>query len=245
MNPCTPNERSADIDQCESGFTLLEMSIVLAILGVLLGSLIQPLGSRIDTLKRAETRVQLRAVLDATKGFLGVQRRLPCPASPESGGWELEQCAGAYAAGFVPATTLGLKGPRDAQGLLLDSWGQRIRYVTSASDHPSRGLLSAPDFTGEGEIDRVGLRWLRSEIIVCAQGGGQQCPRNSIRANQVPVLVFSTAGNQQSSTDQLENLDADNLFVMRDPSKNTADEFDDILDWVSENEFFYEWIHSM
>lgn len=227
------------------GFTLLEMSIVLAIVGVLLGSLMQPLGSRLEEHKRAITQTQLLGVLEATKGFLSVQRRLPCPAMPGSNGWELPECAGDLAAGYVPVATLGLQGPRDAQGLLLDSWGRRIRYVVSAFDHPARGRRSFPDYTSENEIDLVGLRWLRSEIVVCSQGGGSSCPRNSIRANQVPVLVYSTGGDMQQTSDQLENLDADSLFVTRDPSIKLSEEFDDLVAWISENQFFYEWVRSL
>ncbi|MBX2884186.1 MAG: type II secretion system GspH family protein [Granulosicoccus sp.] len=240
------NSDPVDESTCgrQAGFTLIEMSIVLAILGVILSSLMQPLGARLDAHKRADTEALLRSVIQATKGYLSLHRKLPCPASSESAGWALDNCAGDRAAGYVPGTTLGIPGPRDEQGLLLDSWGRRIRYVVSASDHSSRGQGSFPDFTSVGEIEDVGLRWLRSEIVVCESGVVSTCPRQSVRANQVPVLVYSTAENVAPTADQQENLDADAIFVARDYSRRSGDEFDDIVVWISENEFIYEWVKS-
>ena len=36
--------------------------------------------------------------------------------------------------GFVPATTLGIAGPRNDDNLLLDAWSNPLRYSVTASD---------------------------------------------------------------------------------------------------------------
>jgi len=59
------------------GFTLLEMSIVLLIMGLLLGSVMQPMGAGINDRKRQHTLGQLVEIREALIGYASVHHRLP------------------------------------------------------------------------------------------------------------------------------------------------------------------------
>ena len=65
----------------QSGFTLVELTIVLIIVGLLVGSLIPPLSSRIDQRNYNETRQQLNEIREALIGFAVANGRLPRPAT--------------------------------------------------------------------------------------------------------------------------------------------------------------------
>ena len=69
-----------------SGFTLLEMSIVLLVMGLLLGSVMRPMGGAIKERQRAETQMFLSEIREALIGFASVQRRLPCPVTSSTAG---------------------------------------------------------------------------------------------------------------------------------------------------------------
>jgi prepilin-type N-terminal cleavage/methylation domain-containing protein len=98
-----------------SGFTLIELAVVLAIFGLLLGILVVPLSTQMEQQRIAETDRQLAAVREALIGFAIANGRLPCPANPAvatgSAGAGTENKPGttcAAAAGVVPWAALGV-----------------------------------------------------------------------------------------------------------------------------------------
>lgn len=62
-----------------SGFTLVEMTVVLVIIGLLLAGLLVPLREGIKQERRAETVDSLKTIEEALYGFTVVNGRLPCP----------------------------------------------------------------------------------------------------------------------------------------------------------------------
>ena len=64
----------------ENGFSLLEVAIALAILGLLLGTLVQPLGSVFQQEKVRRAKSDLETIREALIGFSIAHGRLPCPA---------------------------------------------------------------------------------------------------------------------------------------------------------------------
>ena len=64
------------------GFTLIELAIALAIIGLLLGMLIVPLNTQVDQQRMNDTQKQLNLITDAILGFAVANGRLPCPAAP-------------------------------------------------------------------------------------------------------------------------------------------------------------------
>lgn len=159
-----------------TGFTLVEMAMVLAIVALLLGGLLPVISSQIEQQHRTETRKVLEEVRDALLGFAMANGRLPCPASPNSNGQE-SFCTGDLSAacgiaivppavipahgrctnpydGFLPSATLGMS-QTDAQGFAVDAWGSgvqnRIRYAVYG-DHITGGTLNYSTFTASGEL---------------------------------------------------------------------------------------------
>lgn len=64
------------------GFTLAELAVVLAIVGLLLGGLLMPLTAQYDLRRRQETEKSLADIREALIGFAAINGRLPCPAPP-------------------------------------------------------------------------------------------------------------------------------------------------------------------
>src|SRR3989339_201838 len=63
-----------------AGFSLVEMAIVLAIVGLLLGGLIPTLSAQMESQRINETRKQLDEIQQALVGYAIINGRLPCPA---------------------------------------------------------------------------------------------------------------------------------------------------------------------
>lgn len=217
-----------------SGFTLLEMSIVLLIMGLLLGSVMQPMGAGVIERKRRQTLEQLVEIREALIGYASVHHRLPCPVSPSavisSSNVQTVTSECHVPHGYVPAAVLGISGSHDSSGFLTDSWGMPIQYHVTLSDADSDG---SADFTTVEEMREVGIQNLTPEYEVCSAASCAQ-----LRANRVPVVLLSTGGTQSSSDDENENQDSDNRFVSRDLDVVGADQFDDIVIWLSGNILF-------
>lgn len=222
------------------GFTLIEVSIVLIVLGYILKQFVLPFGARHQQTMREQTLAQLESVSQALDGFAMTRHRLPCPASEQSSGMALDTCS-QVAVGFVPAGTLGVSGPVDHKGRLLDSWGNPLLYAVSSSDHDTEGIVGQPDFTTAGEMARVGLSNLRSDVVVCHDVRNGRCARDAVRANQVPYVVLSLGKDTSSSGQQAFNQDNDLLFVVQAYAQATVGNtgFDDIVLWASESQLIY------
>lgn len=63
-----------------SGFTLVELAMVLFIVSLLIGGLMMPLSAQHEIRGRAETERSLANIREALIGFAVVNGRLPCPA---------------------------------------------------------------------------------------------------------------------------------------------------------------------
>lgn len=140
-----------------SGFSLVEIAVVLVILAILISAVGIPLATQLDLQKTKDTEKQLEIVREALYGFAMANGRLPCPATDgvvygatSSSGSESFAGGGSSAngnclvyTGFVPAVTLGLTG-NDSAGFVVDGWytgvlasganPSRLRYAVSGLD---------------------------------------------------------------------------------------------------------------
>ena len=243
------------------GFSLVEIAIVIALLGLVLGTLVVPLAARFQAQKVEETRRELRAINEALVGFAIANGRLPCP-DRDRDGVEDAPCAQA-AEGFVPWAQLGVR-PTDA-------WGRLFHYRVAAEFtaaarlgelcNPPNGDMRTPD----GVLNLCD----EGDITVFTRGddpriSGVQSKARMALASVVPAVVVSLGSNGLGGTDfagnvlanptgadERENLlDGNGEFVSRIPTRfrepcNDAVEalpfceFDDLVGWVSANILFH------
>ena len=233
------------------GFTLAELAIVLLIVGLLLGGLIMPLSARMDQQRIDTTRKQLEDIREALIGYALAHDALPCPATPASNGQASATANGCTRQhGFVPAATLGLPGSRNADQLLLDAWGDPIRYSVSNSDADSDGNW---DFVRPGEMRNVTLANLAPSLDVCSTAAGSSataCASGAIITATAPAVLLSLGKDfaTPGSADEQENVGAtlgggpsgrsypvasDEVFVSHTMSTATGSSFDDLVTWIA------------
>lgn len=210
------------------GFTLIELAISVAIIGLLLGMLMVPLNAQIDQQRTSDTNKELKLITEAMLGFAVANGRLPCPAvatTPSTtAGAGLENtaaCAGATSAvgGVVPWATLGVPE--------TDAWGHRFTYRVTRefANDPTGGMQSTFALTDIGNID------------VLAAGGAVVVADDMAAAivshGRNGAGAFRTDGNQvlPVTGDEAENADGDNNFISKIPDPA----FDDLVAWISPN----------
>ena len=228
------------ITRCQAGFSLIELAVVLVIIGMLIGSFIGTLASRIDHTRITETQDQLSEIKLALYGFAMSQSpaRLPCPDNDNDGMEDLAggppaQCASFEVAANLPWATLGIE-----RG---DAWASNFSYWVSDQYSNTAGFMLSTDATGVGQI---------------LPSAGAATPIS----NNLAAVIFSHGKNQYGSTgldnvargaspggaeyaDEDENTNGDSVFVSRPitalgPLTEAAIPvvYDDIVVWISEYE---------
>ncbi len=143
----------------DSGFTLVELAIVLVIVGLLLGGAIAMLKPYAEMAQRNTTVEKQKRIAELLSEYALNYGRLPCPAalspavepygSPRNSGSAVDQhgnvCAAPYTAashiGIVPFRALGL-----TEENVRDSWGRLMTYAVSpAMAQSSAGAISVHD----------------------------------------------------------------------------------------------------
>ena len=243
-----------------AGFTLVELSIVLIIVALLIGGMLVPLSAQKDLQNTNETQKQLADVKEALLGFAAAQGRLPCPATLTSTGresfctTEAGSCTEQFAVpthgrcteffnGFVPAATLGLS-PTSNQGLVIDSWGNPLRYAVSDKTAGSvtffftkpSGIQSA--WTADPiPLQSDLLRICNTAAHITGTGDSADCPTTPTAdrmTDSAAAVLFSTGkngGTAPVSADERANWtnSSDRAFVSATPSPT----FDDLVTWLS------------
>lgn len=234
------------------GFTLVELAVVLAIVGLLLGSLMFTLSAQTEVRNFSGTQRRLEEARDLVLAYAVAHGRLPCPAtctnppfcSTGSNGAESIATAAAtgtggtctvYYNGYLPAATIGFS-PTDGSGLAIDGWGNRIRYAVSQT--------GAPHFTSNAAIQNNWSSTSPADIDICKHLSAANAVTCATAANRVVsngsvVAViwsqgqnFTTAG--AASIDESINNDTFPAFVSRTPSPpgSGEGEYDDQMVWV-------------
>lgn len=221
------------------GFSLIEVAVVLAIVGLLLGSTVFSLSAQLETRSRGDTQRRLEEAKELLLSFALVNGRLPCPGSTsgEEAGGGVSPCTTSYG-GFLPARTIGFQ-PTDGDGFGLDAWGNRIRYAVSATQW---GPAPARFTRQHGAAAAWSLSQKPADLVVCGasptNAAAAACDPNTALTNQntVVAILFSTGrnGTAPSGANEARNQDANGLFVSRapDPPSALGGEFDDQLVWI-------------
>jgi len=222
-----------------SGFTLVEMAIVMVIISLMLGGLMMSLSQTTENTRRSDVQAQLAEITEALYGYAQANGRLPCPATPTSNGTELPVGGGACARqhGFVPSATLGLRGAVNSDGLLLDPWNNPLRYSVTTSNSNA--------FTTTNRMQTTTMALLAPDLRICREAA---C--NNLIASTIPVVILSMGKNWPAftSADEVANageatvgggpsgvvyrMPGNNDFVSAGYNEST---FDDLITWISPN----------
>lgn len=243
--------------QLQKGFTLIELAVVLVIVGILLGSFIGTLTSRIDVTRKSDTINELEEIKQAMIAYAFVNGYLPCPdcdvVDVAAGGVCIaaivgdgvadydavaNRCHENQRAGNVPWVTLGLGHS--------DPWSIRYRYAVQ-NEYADSGDL----FTLDGATGPTGFAVIQEPDFVADASGAAS---HSLAGNVV-AIIFSHGKNgyggisednrpradiPPANVDELKNTDGDQFYYMRPETSVDATiaggEFDDILIWLSEYE---------
>mgnify|MGYP000383077692 CR=1 FL=1 len=251
----------------QSGFTLIELAVVLVVVGLLLGSFIGTFAERIETSQRQSAKKQLEDIKLALLGFVSTQGRLPCPTTATGNGNE-QPFGGSTIAipctlqhGFIPGKSLGISGTYNRDNLLVDVWGNPIRYSVTANN--MNAFTTPYTVPGAGGIKDVGMAGLLPDLIICdadsADSDGCSVGVNTIIRGTPFVLISlgkdgsdfvkipapnSDQGENAGEATVLKNAGGENMaytvgsgkaFVSKSYSSadSNAGLFDDLIVWES------------
>lgn len=215
-----------DSSRHNSGFTLIEIAIVLVIVGLIAGTLLPLLGGQVNNQYRRTTITSLANVQQALIGFAISNGRLPCPDRDGDGQEDRTGANSCFTANFtndrLPSATLGVSA--------TDPWGQTFRYRVSSNFADSIATDAACPPSATNPNISFGL-CSNGDINISNGDGG-------FVANLIPAIVFSLGENfgitNGLSTEELENRNNDVNFVSRSfrNVQTTAGGFDDLVTWV-------------
>ena len=221
----------------QSGFTLVEIAIVLVIIGITLGGLLVTLTAQIDQRDYSQTKQSMEEIRDALLGYALSHGYLPCPAISSVNGAEDRTagiCTGGKRVGFLPWAELGVNK--------TDYWNHLYRYTVTPAYASSLITITLSPATARDITIQT-----RNSV------GGLV---NLSNANDIPVAVISHGKNGYGGTsnDGILFVDASTnnndektnhtgggtILVSReygDDKTTTFGEFDDIVVWLSPNAY--------
>lgn len=220
-----------------SGFTLVEMAIVLAIAALILGASLTLLSAQQDQRRIEDTNALLSDAREALIGFALTQPlpHLPCPdkttgANSNDGVEDRTGGVCDIAEGNLPWVTLGL-APQ------MDAWSNRLRYrVTAAFSNSNTGML----LTSTGDINVYDTAAAVNSVVTAV-------PAVILSHGKNGFGTINAAGNPNpaaSSPDELANAPASivghTTFVSHTLVRTgeTGGVFDDQVVWISPNILF-------
>lgn len=217
-------KKCANSRRIQYGFSLVEMAIVMAIVGLLLGGLLPTLSAQREAQRIKETRKLLDEIQQALMGYAIINGRLPCPADgtiptvpgvANGAGQQIAACPVGANGGVLPWITLGVSE--------TDAWGRRFSYRVT----PDFALTATPfQLTTPANLN-VGLSTADNGVasgapaVVVSHGPNGLGAYTSVGGAPIPG----------ATGDELDNTDNNNHFVSHDFTPT----FDDLVVWLSPN----------
>ena len=217
-----------------SGFTLIEMAVVLVIVGLMLGGLLIPLSAQMDQRNYSDTQKSLAEIKEALIGYALSHGYFPCPAKSSTDGTENRvgtSCNGGRV-GLLPWAELGVSK--------LDSWGHIYRYSVPPAYADSGTKISLSPATP-------------ADITIQTRDSAGNI-QNLSNASAIPVAILSVGKNgvfgytndgiligntSVTNVDEVTNGGGTGTtFLSRTATTNTAligGEIDDLVIWISPN----------
>lgn len=223
----------------QSGFTLIEMAVVLVIVGLLLGSFIGTFVSRVDATRRDNTKKELeeiKRVIIAYAYNQGAVVYLPCPDTSDPPDGLEDRLAGVCSPGgimgTVPWQTLGL-GREDAWATHYRYWVNEA-YATALGFDLTADDTNASNATIRTRVNDVNTVMVQNAVAVIFSHGKNTL--GGIGVNGIDRPDVPVAG----SDDENENDNGGQVYVARPPSETGSGSaggvFDDIVVWINSYE---------
>jgi len=229
-----------------TGFTLVEMAVVVLLMGIVLTMGMRMLQATQENAALSETRLKQDRIKVALIGFFRTNGRLPCPdAALPPTGVEPASCLALAGRGVLPWRELGL-----SVGDVQDGWSNFFTYrVANATPATSKNWtvkagatafslreLTVPlvSFTFQERSDTgvLGAALLPNPVVVLLSHGKNGAGARTLRGTAV---LPAPAG-----ADELANATAaSTAFVMRTPTDVSAaagGAFDDVVTFMTPNQ---------
>ena len=226
-----------------SGFTLVEMAVVLFIFGLLIAGLLRPLETQLEARDRKQTIGTMNEIVETLYGYAITNGRLPCPDTDGDGkpndpfnptDITTADCVGGSftsGEGFLPWVELNV-----APG---DAWGNRFRYKVRVPnftwpDEDPPAFFSDRVCDGDTPPEEFDL-CTTGDITALTRGddpgsiGTIEGKFSAPLADNLPAIVISHGRNgfgaistsgvtrppAPGGTDEAKNTDGDNTFYSR------------------------------
>ncbi|MBF0177035.1 MAG: type II secretion system protein [Magnetococcales bacterium] len=154
-----------------AGFSLIELSIVMVIVGLILAIGFSLVPNYLQSSKVSAARVQMKEIQSAIEGFAIANNRLPCPDTDSDG---LENITSNVCVAFgntagtrydtadLPYRALGLASNRDP-------WGRAIKYATYMMRTVTGGCTNAASCDFATDQNFAGTSTTRSRSDFCSK----------------------------------------------------------------------------
>jgi prepilin-type N-terminal cleavage/methylation domain-containing protein len=224
-----------------SGFTLIEIAIVLIIVTIILGYTVAMVPVQQELKQYRQADEEMNRIIDSLYAFGQVNGYLPCPAWEAAGppvvtsngfecrgGGDVLDCDAAAEPdpavntcdvwfGFLPGKTLGIEGKYN-NNLLIDPWGMPYRYQVTNVDNGGIKSIGA-DFVFQGDMQNEGIANLAPDLVVCntdpsadAAGSDISCTDASETVvNELPAVVLSTGKDKNANVAATSWVQRENL----------------------------------
>lgn len=235
----TTNRRPSLHCVSQSGFSLIELAIVLIVVALLGSGALFGLSSQHKQIQFHESAQQVEIALDALMGFSMSVGRLPCPADPsipsKNGAGKEEttctpancdpkssgcECACKYEHGVLPWQTLALAE--------LDPWGNRLTYFAGREfsnpvsyDDEMKGIKTrfTLETVGRANIQNGSGQAVASEVPAVIVSHG---PRGQGAYTDTGQKIAGAMGDEQL------NASGTQTFISKTPTET----FDDQVAWI-------------
>ena len=238
------NSRNGRRLRATGGFSLIELAIVIGLITLLLGSLLVPLQSQVESRKLSDTEKIMDNAREALLGYAAANGYFPCPADYAGGSSGAEATGSTHTAttgtcpatvtglgtagvyvGYLPAVTLGLTST-DSSSYAVDSWGgttNRIRYAVSSTSVNSNAACNAnpvnKPFTNASGMRSATMSCILSATLlsVCNSATGASataCASAATTLTSNAIVVIWSLGANAGTTGGTSTHEAKNTQVL-------------------------------
>jgi prepilin-type N-terminal cleavage/methylation domain-containing protein len=193
------------------GFSLIEVSLVLLLVGLLLSSLLVPLNAQLHIRKITTTDRQLSQIKQAIIAYSIVEQTLPCPDTNGDGLENISSTQCTNRDGSLPWRSLGLQAGQ------FDAWGRSFHYAIADGDYRNKDRNQTQKILTLANLNKA------TGVRIDIHNGGSII-------DLALVVIYSVGSSGQAHA---ENANSDTTYLYADYIDGL---YDDQLIWLSRYE---------